>query len=215
MKTFIFGASGFAKEVEWLIFELNKINAVQIVVSNFVVTDNEFVNEEKVNNIAVISESIYYEKYHKAENHNCIIAVGSPGIRKKIYSKIKDGKTFFPNIIHPSVTFDERYTKFGQGNIICAGVLMTTNIVVEDFVHINLGTTVGHDTNIGSFTTVSPGVNISGNVSLESNCFLGTGAAVLENIKIISESIIGAGGVVTKSIQDSGTYVGIPAKKIK
>lgn len=215
MKTFIFGASGFAKEVEWLIFECNKKAADQIVVQHFVVADNEYSEDQKVNGIAVISETIYFNQFHKSEKHNCIIAVGSPAIRKKIYDKINAVTTLFPVLIHPSVLYDERYTTFGQGAIICAGVLMTTNLVIGDFVHINLDVTVGHDSVIGNFTTISPGVHVSGKVVLASNSFIGTGANLLENLSIVPNTIIGAGSVVTKSITESGTYVGIPVKKIK
>jgi len=215
MKTFIFGASGFAKEVEWLIFELNKKHDDKITVHNFVVGDNEYVENQRVNDIEVISESIYFEKYHTNENHNCVIAVGSPAIRKKIYTKIKGEKTEFPNLIHHSVAFDERFTKFGQGAIICAGVLMTTNSTIGDFVHINLDATIGHDSSIGSFSTISPGVHVSGNVNIVSDCFIGTGATILENVTIVSDVIIGSGAVINKSLDERGTYVGIPAKKIK
>lgn len=215
MKTFIFGASGFAKEVEWLIFENNKKSQEPIIVHKFVVADSEYFLDQKVNGIEVISETIYFNQYHKSEIHNCIIAVGSPVIKKKIFDKIKADTTLFPNLIHTSVFYDERYSKFGQGAIICAGVLMTTNIKIGDFVHINLDGTVGHDSTIGDFTTISPGVHVSGKVNMASNCFIGTGANLLENLSIVSNTIIGAGSVVTKSIDESGTYVGIPAKKIK
>jgi sugar O-acyltransferase (sialic acid O-acetyltransferase NeuD family) len=215
MITFIFGASGFAKEVEWLIYEINKKAKLKFEITNFVVSDDDYILGETVNEINVISESIYFSKYHKIEMHNCIIAVGSPKIREIIFTKIKSDKTLFPNLIHPSVSFDERYVKYSEGAIICAGSILTTNILIGNFVHINLDVTIGHDSFIGNFTTISPGVHVSGKVTIYSNCFIGTGANILEDLSIISNAIIGSGAVVTKSINEIGTYVGIPAKKIK
>lgn len=215
MKTFIFGASGFAKEVEWLIYEINKTSELKFDIANFVVSDNDYIFGESVNGIDVISESVYFSKYHKKESHNCIIAVGSPKIREMIFYKIKSDKTIFPNLIHPSVIYDERFVKFSMGTIICAGSILTTNIIIGDFVHVNLDVTVGHDSSISDFSTVSPGVHISGKVIICSNCFIGTGTNILEDLSIVSNVIIGSGAVVTKSINEIGTYVGIPAKKIK
>jgi sugar O-acyltransferase (sialic acid O-acetyltransferase NeuD family) len=215
MKTFIFGASGFAKEVEWLIYEINKTSKLKFDIANFVVSDNDYSLGVNVNGIDVISESIYFSEYHKKESHNCIIAVGSPKIREMIFNKIKSDKTIFPNLIHPSVIYDERFVKFNEGAIICAGSILTTNILIGNFVHVNLDVTIGHDGIINDFSTVSPGVHISGKVTIYSNCFIGTGANILEDLSIVSNATIGSGAVVTKSINEIGTYVGIPAKKIK
>jgi sugar O-acyltransferase (sialic acid O-acetyltransferase NeuD family) len=215
MKTFIFGASGFAKEVEWLIYEINNLSEQNFSVHGFVVHDSEFEQDKIINGIEIISESIYFEKYHNADVHNCIIAVGSGALRKRIFNKISSKKTIFPNLIHPSVLMDKRFVEFGEGLIICAGTILTTNIILGKFVQINLSTSIGHDSNIGDFVTISPGVSVSGNVTILSDCFIGTGAKILENIVIEKETIIGSGAVVTKSIDSSGTYVGVPAKKIK
>ena len=44
---------------------------------------------------------------------------------------------------------------------------------------------------------------------------LGTGTQIIQGIKIKEETIIGAGSVVVKNIDESGTYVGTPVKRIK
>lgn len=52
----------------------------------------------------------------------------------------------------------------GEGVVVTAGNILTTEIRLHDFAMLNLMCTVGHDCEIGRFVTVSPGVNISGNV---------------------------------------------------
>ena len=215
MKTFIFGASGFAKEVEWLITEINNTVKNKFLVYRFFVHDSEFKEGHKINDILVIPESVYFEKYHTSDIHNCVIAIGTGAIRKKVINKIRSNKTIFPNLIHPTVLMDKRSISFGEGIIICAGSIITTNISLGNFVHINLLTTIGHDTKVADFVTISPGVSISGNVTILSDCFIGTGVKIIENIEITNNTIIGSGAVVSKSIISSGTYVGVPAKKIK
>jgi sugar O-acyltransferase (sialic acid O-acetyltransferase NeuD family) len=215
MKTFIFGASGFAKEVEFYIVECNNLSNESLNVYGFVVADFEFIKGQFINNIKVISESEYFSRYNNEEIHNCIIAVGSPELKIKIYTNINSKMTQFPSIIHPSVIVDKRNFKVGIGSIICPGTILTTNIMIGDFVHLNINSTVGHDCEIGDFTTISPGVQISGNVIIFEKSFVGTGASILETIAVAANTIIGAGAVVTKPIDEAGTYVGTPAKKIK
>jgi len=44
---------------------------------------------------------------------------------------------------------------------------------------------------------------------------IGAGAVVTDKISICDNVIIGAGSVVIRDIEDAGTYVGNPAKRIK
>ncbi len=215
MKTFIFGASGFAKEVEFYIFESNNNPQTKLDVYAFVVHDSEFQAGNSINGIQIISENHYFNTFHKSEMHNCVIAVGSPTLKEKIYNKLNCETTVFPTIIHFSVIYDRRTVKIGKGSIICPGNLITTEIEIGDFVHLNLNTTVGHECEIGNFSTISPGVQISGNVKISTNVFIGTGAAVLEKVEIAANTIIGASALVNKTIEEAGTYVGMPVKRIK
>jgi len=57
--------------------------------------------------------------------------------------------------------------------------------------------------------------HISGNVTINEKVYIGTGTVVLEKINICSNVTIGAGAVVTKDITEPGTYVGVPAVRIK
>ena len=45
--------------------------------------------------------------------------------------------------------------------------------------------------------------------------WIGVGSCIRNNIAICADCMVGAGAVVTKSITEKGTYVGLPAKRIK
>ena len=208
-KFFIFGTKGFAKEVEFIIFD-NFGNGAEVI---FVAADNDEDIGSTINGRYVISE---YEFQKINDTKECLIAVGNPVIRNKIYQKLKDDKNVsFPNLIHKSAIFDSRYVQLGEGNIICPNTSITTNIKIGNFVHINLNCTIGHDTVIEDFVTCSPASNISGNVKIGQLSYLGTNCIIIEKKTIIENVTIGAGCVIVKDLLESGTYVGIPAKKIK
>ncbi len=123
------------------------------------------------------------------------IAIGDPATREAVYNANKDVCITYP--------------------IICPGAQTTVNVTFGSCVIVNLNATIGHDCVIGDFATISPGANISGNVTLGKRCYIGTGAAIIEGVTICDDVVIGAGAVVVKDITEPGTYVGVPAKRIK
>lgn len=204
---YIIGASGFGREVAWLIEELDDWN-----IAGFV-DDNEKVLGTNVNGFPVVGNTEYLIEQNK--NINVVIAIGNPIIRKKIYDKLSQSNMInFPNIIAKDVRISNT-NQLGIGNIICTHNVLTTNITIGNFNHINLSCTVGHDAIIEDFSTVYPGVNISGNTRIKSFVEVGTGTKIIQGKTINENIIIGAGSVVVKDLKDTGTYVGIPVKKIK
>ncbi len=79
----------------------------------------------------------------------------------------------------------------------------------------NLAVTIGHDSSLGDFVTLSPGTNVSGNVQLDEGVETGTNVGIIPGIEIGAWSIVGAGAVVTRNLPANVTAVGAPAKVIK
>lgn len=217
MMNFVFGGAGFAKEVDWLIERIKNSGGNDYSVDYFVVSDSDSSVGLLLNNHLIISDSQYLAEYNNKQTHHCFIAVGNPTLRRKIVEKISNQYTVFPNLIDPTVQMDTRAGKIelGVGNVLCAGNILTTDIRMGDFVHLNLNCTVGHDARLGDFCTISPSVSLSGWVDVQAGSFIGTGAVLIERMSVASGSVVGAGAVVSKSITEPGTYVGVPAKRIK
>lgn len=207
-KIYIVGSGGFAREVAWLIEDINKdLPKYQIV--GFIDEDIKNIGKE-INGYKVLGNIEYLNTINQISS--VVIAIGNVEVRKNIHQKIKN--KIFPSLIHPSVK-KSSYIKYGDGVIICAGNILTTNIIIDDFVIINLSCTIGHDTIIEKYSTVLPGVNVSGNVKIEEGASLGTGTAIIQGINIGKYSIVGAGATVTRDIPEFCTAIGSPAKPIK
>jgi sugar O-acyltransferase (sialic acid O-acetyltransferase NeuD family) len=210
----IFGAGGFAREVRWLLHDLAKANSQNYAINAFVAANDAKSIGQNIQGSVVLAEDDFFEKY-KTSKVNIFIAVGSPQLKRDIREKCCASLSYaqFPSLIHPSVLMDTRKAavRIEQGSIICAGTILTTNIEIAEFSHINLGCTVGHDAIIGAYSTLSPGVHISGGVTMNQSCFVGTGAVILERVSIPPGTVIGAGATVVKTISIPGTYIGTPA----
>ena len=68
---------------------------------------------------------------------------------------------------------------------------------------------------IGDYCHIAVGARVAGTVRLGDNVWLGAGATIKNNVTLCADCIIRAGAVVVKDIKEPGTYVGVPAKKIK
>lgn len=204
---YIIGASGFGREVAWLLEELEEWNILGFI------DDNKDIRGKIINNIHVIGGIDFLK--NKNEKTNVVIAIGNPQVREKIFNELKNNENLiFPNIIARNVKMS-KYINLGIGNIICEGNILTTNIEIGNFNHINLSCTIGHDVILENYVTAYPGVNISGNVKIGNNSEIGTGSKIIQGKNISSNTIIGAGSVIVKDLCEKGTYVGVPVKKIK
>lgn len=54
----------------------------------------------------------------------------------------------------------------------------------------------------------------AGTVKVGEFTHIGAGAIVKNNVQVKEKCIIGAGAVVIKDIEEEGTYIGIPARKL-
>lgn len=189
----IIGAGGFAREVQ---AEVNK---------HYGNTLKMYVDDEYwVEGLFKISE-------FDSKSQTALIAVGSPTDKKNLLAKLPEDTTFWNYISPRSYVTD---LKMGTGNFIGAGVIITTNVTIGNHVHLNLQTTVGHDSVIGDFSTTAPSVNISGNVNVGIGVYLGTKCCVREKLSICDDVVIGLNAGVVNNINESGIYVGTPATKM-
>lgn len=204
----IIGAGGFAREVAWLIEEINKKNE-QWNILGFIDDNTENIGKS-LNGYKIIGNTDYLNEMNK--NIYAVIAIGNGKIRKKVVEKLKKRK--FGILIHPNVSISDSIS-IGEGSIICSGNILTVNINIGKHVIINLDCTIGHDAVIENFSTFLPGTNLSGETIVEECSTLGTGSTVIQGVKIGKNVMVGAGAVVIRDIIDDSTAVGNPARIIK
>lgn len=205
----IIGTGGFAKEVLWLIEEIN-MQQGQWNILGFI---DEY-STKIVHGYNVIGDDQWLLNYK--DKINVVCAVGSPKIKKKIIEKLKNKSNIvFPNIIAYDIICDYKNVDIGVGCIISFNNVITTDIKIGNFVTINLSCTIGHDTVIEDYVTINPGSNISGSVYLGECANIGTGTKVIQGVSVGENTILGAGTVVIHNIPDNCTAVGVPERITK
>jgi sugar O-acyltransferase (sialic acid O-acetyltransferase NeuD family) len=204
----IYGAGGLGREMALMIHQINREQDQWNIIGFF---DDGLKRDDKIDNWKIVgglSEASQWK-----QPLAIVIAIADPHVRAALASKLKSPNLTFPTLIHPTCNRgDEQRNQFGTGVILTANVILTTNVKLEDFVIINLSTTIGHDVTIGTCSSIMPGCSISGNVKIGARCLVGTGARFLQNISIGEDSIIGAGALVTKNFSSNSKIIGVPGK---
>lgn len=193
MKTALFGYGGHAREV-----------AMQIGGEITFFVDDAYVND--------IAKPI--SEFDPLE-YEIMVAISDPQEREKVVSRLPRFTQFF-TFIHPTAIISQNFdVVIGEGSFIGANSIITTNIKIGNHAILNRANHIGHDCIIGDYLSMMPGSVISGDVNIGNNVYLGTNASIREKLSIYSLSVIGMNSCVIKHIEESGVYVGVPAKKIK
>lgn len=139
------------------------------------------------------------------------VAIGNSEVRRKLMEQ--DSDRHFPVLFHPQAVIAEDVV-IGDGTVIMAGAVINPGERIGIGTIVNTSSSIDHDCIIGSYCNVSVGAHLSGTVDVGNNCWIGAGATVSNNVNICSDVVIGAGAVVIDDIKETGTYVGVPARKM-
>jgi sugar O-acyltransferase (sialic acid O-acetyltransferase NeuD family) len=207
-RLFIFGAGGHGREVAWLAQEV----LGKVAVYSFLVDKREYLLDS-VNGVPV--QLLCDIKVGEADQF--VVALGDPSLRRKATKNCLMAGLFPTTLVHPRVEMSS-FAEIGAGSVICAGSIITTNVVLGNHVHVNVGCTISHDVRIGDFATLSPGVHVSGNVEIGAGAFIGTGANIINGksgqpLLIGEGAVVAAGACVTKTVEAGALVAGVPAMR--
>jgi sugar O-acyltransferase (sialic acid O-acetyltransferase NeuD family) len=144
-----------------------------------------------------------------------IVAIGESSARARVGAEL-DGLGIPLETCVDESLFLSRTVRIGEGSILLSGSVLTANISLGRCVVLNPGCTVGHDTVIEDFVTISPGAHIAGNVHIRRGAFIGIGASICngtEDRKLVigARAIVGAGACVISDVASGATVKGVPA----
>lgn len=195
----IIGAGGHGKVVA--------DNAVKNGYTNICFVD-DYATGERIG-FPIIGTVLEIERFHDGKT-DFVIGIGNNAFRKRIAEQ--HDVNWIP-LIHPSAQIAVNAT-IGKGTVVMAGAVVNACASIGAHCIINTCAVVEHDNVIENYVHISPKGALGGTVHIGQTTHVGIGASVINNIDICENCIIGAGAVVVKDINDCGTYVGVPARRI-
>ena len=201
-KLVIIGASGHVKVVADIALRMG----YEVIVF---LDDNEKV--QNCGRYPVVGTSQDIMKY---KQFDFIVAIGNTTVRQKIINELLAKGVHVCKLIHPSAIVAED-TSIDIGTVIMAGAVVNTGAKIGKGCIINTCSSVDHDCRIENFVHVAVGAHIAGTVHIGERTWIGAGATIRNNIDVTNDCIIGIGATVVGDIKEKGTYIGVPAKKMK
>ncbi len=199
-KLVIIGAGGQGKVIADL--------ALKIGYTDICFLDDK--DTEKIFGIDVVGTIEDVEKFDN-DTTDFVIAIGDNHTRKSVAERYNLN---YVNLIHPTAQIGKE-VKMGVGNVVLSGAVINASVRIGNHCIINTLSIVEHDNILNDFVHISPRATLSGSVQIGEKTQICTSATIINNISVCSDVILGAGAVAIKDINESGTYVGVPARKIK
>lgn len=142
------------------------------------------------------------------------VSIGKFEYRKQIQEKIEAAGGLVATLIHPKAVISESVS-VGEGSVVMPIAVINSGTQIGKSVIINTSATVDHDCIVGDWCHIAVGTHICGTVHIGNGCWIGAGAVVSNNLSICNDVVVGAGATIVKNIEESGTYIGVPAKAMK
>jgi UDP-perosamine 4-acetyltransferase len=153
-----------------------------------------------------------------AKKRNVAAAIGVGKVRAgrsrlKVLEGLRELGFALPPVIAVSavVAGDAR---LGEATVVLDGAVVQPGCAIGAGAIVNTNATVDHDCVLGDDVHVASGAVLSGGVSVGDGSLVGAGASLVQGVRVGADVTIGAGAAVTRDCLESGTYVGVPARRL-
>ncbi|MBP5315054.1 MAG: NeuD/PglB/VioB family sugar acetyltransferase [Muribaculaceae bacterium] len=141
--------------------------------------------------------------------------IKSSSLRRHLVKNLEDNGCRIASPIIANDAYIGLCVSVGDGSVVMHRAVVNANSSIGTNAIINTGAIVDHDCTIGNFCHLSTRSVVNGGCRIGNGVFLGSGAVVAQKVTICDDVVIGAGAVVVDDITVSGTYLGVPAVKVK
>ena len=204
----IVGAGGMAREVLNWVVDVQQ-EGTDWEISGFLDKNSSALDNYDIDLPIVGCPDTYVPSKHEV----FVFGIGDPKTRLLIGKQMSERGAQFIELIHPTACIGKRVER-GVGFIACPFVCVTSDVKIGNFVFLNVGSVIGHDSVIGDGCTLAGHAIAAGYTELGVGVFLGSHANVHPGIQVGDFATIGAGSAAIRNVKQNDTVVGVPAKKI-
>lgn len=205
---YIVGAGGCGREVLQIIKEIHRIQGPRWNIMGFL-DDTEDPLAGKECDYGVVGKIV---DYVPKENDVLAMAVADPKGKQKLAEMLLARGATFENIIHPYANMSD-FIEMGTGNVIYPKAELSNDIRLGNFTTI-LCSLLGHDVEVGDYSTISSLCNITGYVKIGKGVFIGGSCAIVPHAVIDDGAYVGMGSVVLRHVRAGKKVFGNPARVV-
>ncbi|HEX2921593.1 MAG TPA: NeuD/PglB/VioB family sugar acetyltransferase [Bacteroidales bacterium] len=132
--------------------------------------------------------------------------------RRNLYNKLKELGLNIPSIISP-LAYISKHSTIQEGCIIFPFSVIDVDAEIGKNCIINHSSIIGHGAIIEDHCHISANC-VLGKCHIATGTFIGGNCWINNGVSIAQDSIIGSAGNVIRTIEETGVYVGNPAKRL-
>lgn len=141
-------------------------------------------------------------------------SIGDTGIRRRLYSTVKEIGFRLPVIIDPTAVTGKDVI-LGEGTFVGKRAAVNAGSRTGVCAIVNTGAIVEHDCVIGDFAHISTGAILCGQVTVGKDAHIGAGTAVRQSIRIGDGALVGIGSTAVKDIPAGAKAYGNPCRVVE
>ena len=203
---YIFSAGPGGRDVFQLIIDINK-NKSEWNLRGFVDTDSKLIGKS-FDGLEIFCPADLKEL--DLSNSYGVCGVLDPDIREKIIlNEILPLNLKVPSLVHPSSVIANDFIS-QDGLLVFSGVNISYNVTISEYVLISFNCLVGHDGDIGSFSSLLPTSVMDGKCQIGQKVIIGSGAILHPGVTVGSNSTIGIGTVLLDKVPENVTIAQLP-----
>ena len=207
----LYGASGFGKEVAYIIERINDVKPTYKLLG-FLDDGNQYHEGVEINGYPWLGKGDWILA-HK-DTCVCTCTIGFPATKAKIQTRLTTEGVQFETIIAPDARLSSLCT-IGAGSVVYGYTSISVNCTIGEGVLLNGRVSVGHDVVIGDHTTIMVGTGISGGCTIGREVNIGGHVFIIPGKKIGDGATVAAGSVVFTNVKAGTTVLGNPAMRMK
>lgn len=201
----IIGAGGFGREVLQWASAAWPSDAKRI--AGFLSADSDRLNGHATP-LAIIGDP---ETFELEPGDACLLAIGTPGVRRQVAESLLARGAEFLSLIHPTAIVAPT-AEIGAGSIICPYAIVSDSCQLGRFVLMNYHSSLGHDAAAGDFAVLSPYATLGGGASIAEEVFLGLHASVGPGRTVGAKSKVSANSCILANASADSMIYGVPGR---
>lgn len=211
-KLLLLGASGFGREVLWVIDDIPPEQRDWEVVG-FLDDDVDGARADAADKGVALPVLGAIRDYQPREEEVFFCAIGGSRSRLRVGERLRRRGAEFVNLIHPSARVHPS-ARLGTGILLSPLITLGPGCSVGDFVVLNASANVGSDARVEPGCFLGARSDVMAGAYLERGAFLGSHATVHPEVRVGAFATVAIGSVVLRRVPAEATLLGVPARPL-
>jgi len=204
----IIGAGGFGRELHEMLWEC--LPPAEYRFKGFLANDPYELSGFGVD--ATILD--HPDQYRPHPGDRFLLAIGDMDVRRRVVETLVDKGGEFLTLIHPTSVI-AKTAQIGKGVVIYPFTTIMNRGIVDDFVHLSIYASVGHDACVGMYSLMAPYATLNGFSVLEEEVYMSTHSTVAPEKRVGRKSKVSANSAVMQDVPTCSLVHGVPGRQTR